>query len=102
MIKELIGALKAGQELKNASTWKNMQATTSAIVAIAGAVFMALGWVGVHIEITTDQVMAIAGGIAGILGVFDTYSTLATSKRVGLPSGSESDGNILAQQHVDP
>ena len=91
MISELIRALKAGEEVKNAETWKNIQATTSAIIAISGAIFMALGWVGVHLEISPEQLSAIAGGIAGILGVFNTYSTIATSKRVGLRTGSISN-----------
>ena len=91
MLGELIGALKAGQELKNVEVWKNTQAATGALVAIGGFAVVILGWVGVKIEITTDQLSAIAGGIATLVGVFNTYTTLASSKRVGLPSGGGGD-----------
>lgn len=91
MISEAIKALQAGEELKNSETWKNLQVTTGAVAAIAGAAFMVLGWVGVDINVTPEQVTAIAGGIAGILGVFNTYTTLATSKRVGVSPKRGSD-----------
>jgi hypothetical protein len=83
MISEAIKALKAGEELKNAETWKNVQATAGAVSAVFGAVIMVLGWVGVHLNVTTEELTYIAGGVAGILGVFNGYTTLATSKRVG-------------------
>lgn len=91
MISEAIKALQAGEELKNSAGWKNLQATTGAIISIAGAAFMVLGWVGLDVQITADQTAAIAGGIAGILGVFNTYTTLATSKRVGVSPRGRSD-----------
>lgn len=84
MIRELINALKAGEELKNSETLKNVQATTAALVTIAGAGFMVLGWVGVDLNVTTEQLTAIAGGVATIIGMFNSYSTIATSKRVGV------------------
>lgn len=94
MISEAVRALQAGEELKNSSSWKNLQATTGAIVAIAGAALMVLKWVGVDINASPEQITAIAGGVAGVLGVFNTYATLATSKKVGVqPRGGSSDGS---------
>lgn len=95
MISELIRALKAGEELKNAETWKNLQATAGACTALAGAAVMVLGWVGIHLQVTAEQYSAIVGGIAGVLGVFNGYATLATSRRVGLPSGGGDSGDSI-------
>lgn len=91
MISEAIKVLQAGEELKNSTSWKNLQATTGAVVAIAGAAIMVLKWVGVEINATPDQITAIAGGVAGVLGVFNTYATLATSKRVGMQPSNGGD-----------
>lgn len=88
MITELIKALQAGQELKNAATWKNTQSITGAITAILGFVSLVLPYVGVKVEISSDQIIAIAGGVAAVVGVFNSYTTIATSAKVGLPPRS--------------
>lgn len=87
MFGNLIRALKAGEELQNVTTWKNIQATTNALLAIAAAAFGALSIFGVQIPINNEQLALIAGGFAGILNL---YWTLATSKRIGLGGVSES------------
>lgn len=87
MISEAINALKAGEELKDASTWKSLQATTAAVSAVIGGVLAVLGLVGFHPQVSPDQLLAIAGGVAGVLGVFHTYTTVATTTRIGLPPG---------------
>ena len=91
MISELIRALKAGEELKNKENWKNAQIITGALTSVAGAALMGLRFVGVEVPITDDQIVAIAGGIAAVLGLFNTYTTAATSKSVGLQTGSNSN-----------
>lgn len=100
MITELIRALQAGEELKNAATWKNTQAITGAITAVLGFVALVLPYIGVKIETTPDQLSAIAGGIAAVVGLFNGYTTIATSKKVGLPAGNGdtngSDGNVVS------
>lgn len=101
MIGELIRALKAGEELKNAATWKNLQATSSSISAVIGGIFCVLGLVGVHLNVTPEQVIAIAGGIAGILGVFNTYTTIATSKKVGIPVSSSLADTSTTESDLD-
>ncbi len=82
-------ALKAGEELKNAESWKNRQATGSAVAAVLGLVVVILPHIGVKISLSADDLTAIAGGIAAVLGVCSTFLTTATSKRVGLPSGDK-------------
>ena len=91
MISEAWQALKAGEELKNAETRKNRQATGSAVAAVLGLVVVILPRVGVKIDLSTNDITAIAGGIAAVLGVCSTFLTTATSKRVGLPSGNKTD-----------
>ena len=91
MISELIRALKAGEELKNKENWKNAQIITGALTSVAGATLMGLRFVGVEIPITDDQIVAIAGGAAAIIGVYNSVTTAATSKSVGLQTGSNSN-----------
>lgn len=90
MLREMIRALHAGEELRNAATWKNTQAITGALTAILGFVALVLPYVGVKIETTPEQLSAIAGGIAAVVGLFNGYTTIAASAKVGLPAG---DGN---------
>lgn len=91
MITEAWKALKAGEELTNAESWKNRQATGSAVAAILGLVVVLLPHIGVKIDLSVEDITAIAGGIAAVLGVCSTFLTTATSKRVGLPSGNKTD-----------
>ena len=90
MISEMIAALRAGEELKNAETWKNAQATTGDVQTIIGAVLAIAGLVGFKLDIAPEQLALIAGGVAGLLGVYNSYLTRATSKRIGLPAGNTS------------
>ena len=83
MISELIRALKAGEELKNAETWKSVQATSNALLAVAAAAIAGLGIFGVSVPVSNEQLALIVGGIAGLL---NWYTTLATSRRIGLPA----------------
>jgi hypothetical protein len=96
MITELIRALRAGEELKNAETWKNAQITTNALVAIATALVAGLSMVGISLPVTNEQLIAIAGGVAAIGGLFNTYTTAATSKRVGLPAKPVDNPEVVA------
>lgn len=89
MISELFSALRAGDQLRNSTSWKNVQLTTGAVSALLGAVVVVLPYVGVHFEITQEQILGLAGGIAAVLGMFNSYTTAATSKTVGLPPSNE-------------
>lgn len=101
MIRELIRALNAGEELRNAATWKNTQATTGAITAILGFVALVLPYIGVKIETTPEQLSAIAGGVAAVVGLFNGYTTIATSAKVGLPP-RDGDSNDSGREMVQP
>ena len=84
-------ALKAGEELGNAESWKNRQATASAVAAVLGLVVVLLPKIGLKIDISGGDIATIAGGIAVVLGMLNSYLTTATSKRVGLPSKHETE-----------
>lgn len=101
MLREMIRALHAGEELRNVATWKNTQAITGALTAILGFVALVLPYVGVKIETTPEQLSAIAGGIAAVVGLFNGYTTVATSAKVGLPSG-DGDSNDPGREMVQP
>ncbi len=80
-------ALKSGEELANAATWKNRQSLVNAVSALvlAGAE-IARGY-GYPVPFADDQLTAVAGVIVVLL--FNAWAALATSKRVGLPSGAD-------------
>lgn len=80
----LITALQAGRELGNVETWKNVQAATSALVAVLSALAIFL-----PPELRPDEVQigALAAGVATAGGLVGVYLTYATSRRVGLPPG---------------
>ena len=93
IITDLIGALQAGKQLENSKEWKNAQATTNAIAAILAAVLAILPMVGFNLPVTHEQLVAIASGAAAMLGLYNTYTTVATSKTVGVPPRSGADGD---------
>jgi mannose/fructose/N-acetylgalactosamine-specific phosphotransferase system component IID len=88
MITELIDALSCGKQLANSTEWKNAQLTTNAVTGVAAGLLALMPMAGIHPTISHEQVLAIAGGIAAILGVFNTYTTVATTKTIGLPTGA--------------
>jgi hypothetical protein len=84
MIRALWTALRAGEELKDATTWKNRQDTASRIMAGLGLLAVILRYAGVvTVDISQEDLIAIAGGIAAVLGIINSVGVLATSKKVG-------------------
>lgn len=83
-------ALKSGEELANAATWKNRQSLVNAVSALvlAGAE-IARGY-GYPVPFADDQLTAVAG--VGVVLLFNLWATFATSKRVGLPAGADPVG----------
>jgi hypothetical protein len=84
-LSDLIRALKAGEELENSTTWKNIQATANSSAVVLAAIVAAFKMVGIELHVTPEELTYIASGVAGVLGVFNTYATIATSKKVGIP-----------------
>lgn len=76
-----IRALKAGEELANAATWKNRQALVTTITALLMAAAEIARACGVAVPFTDGQITAMTGAV--IVLVFNVWATYATSKRVG-------------------
>lgn len=77
-------AMKAGEELANAETWKNRQSIINAIIilAVAGTeIAKAYGYVLPFSEAQVGVVVTVV-----VTGLFNIWATFSTSKRVGLPS----------------
>lgn len=98
----LLKALRAGEELTNATTWKNRQNAASALVALLGAALMLAQTAGIKLDMSPDDLAAIAGGIATTGGLLNAYLTTATSAKIGLPSVAQPDppGNQTGESNI--
>ncbi len=83
-------ALKSGEELTNAATWKNRQSLVNAVSALALAGVEIARAYGYPVPFADDQITAFAG--VGVVLLFNLWATFSTSKRVGLPSGADPVG----------
>ncbi len=79
-------ALKSGEELANAATWKNRQSLVNAVAALALAGAEIARAYGYPVPFADDQITAVAGVVVVLL--FNLWATFATSGRVGLPAGA--------------
>jgi len=74
--------LQAGEKLQKPENWKNFQILAPIMVMAVGGALQAAG-----IEVPNIQIHTIADGLStlGVL-VFNTYFTVATTDKIGLPS----------------
>jgi hypothetical protein len=79
--------LTAGEELANASTWKNRQASANAVLAVLGG---ALAFLPPELAIEQTDLQMVAAGVATLGGVLNAYFTLAADRRVGLSAHRQS------------
>jgi hypothetical protein len=70
-----------GYELSNAAAWKHVQ---NAINVVAGILFFVVQ--NYQLPIDKDMVNLLAGGIVAVVNII---LTIATSKKVGLPTGGD-------------
>jgi len=83
---DFLRVIKAGEEVINPETWKNRQSLVNALVALLiPAVAIARSY-GYAIPLSDDQIVQLVGLLTLLL--FNVWATLATSKRVGVPSKS--------------
>ena len=75
-------ALHAGESLKNPATWKTFNLIFTNFAVILAVIFQFAG-----IDVTDSQQNMIANGLA-TLGVvlFNTYFTVATTEKLGIPA----------------
>lgn len=75
--------LTAGEELANAATWKNRQASANAVLAVLGG---ALAFLPEELAVEQTDLQIVAAGVATVGGLLNAYFTLASDRRVGLPA----------------
>lgn len=80
-------AIKSGEELANASTWKNRQSLVNAVSALALAGVEIARAYGYQVPFADDQITAFSGVLVVLL--FNIWATFATSKRVGMSAGAD-------------
>lgn len=74
-------ALRAGEVLKNPTTWKTFNLIFTNFAVILAVIFQFAG-----IEVTDSQQNMIANGLATLgVVIFNTYFTVATTDKLGLP-----------------
>lgn len=88
MIIDLVRALQAGKELSNAKAWKRTQFWTSNMVILLGAGVSIAAAMGYPIPITPDQITTIVSAAAVLIGVFNSYTTVATTAKLGVQSST--------------
>jgi hypothetical protein len=84
-----IQALRAGWVLRNPEAWKNRTVTVNALTALFGLVLALAKEVAGYDLNLPDDVVAAAGLV--VWGVFNAWSTLATSAKVGVRTHRDDD-----------
>lgn len=106
-ILQLFTALRQGAALRNAGTWANAAAATSALTALAWALIQIAGAFGYALPITQDQLGIVAGAVVSIIGVIAPIVHIAANPAAGLrtqpeptdpgrPAPSDPSGNTSA------
>jgi hypothetical protein len=74
--------LQAGEKLQNPGAWKSFQVLAPIMALLVGGVLQVLG-----IEVNEIQINSISDGLTdlGVI-VFNTYFTVATTDKIGLPA----------------
>jgi hypothetical protein len=73
-------ALRAGELLADPATWKSRQLSVTAILAILYFLVKVL-----PMDIPSNDLTTIADGIALVGGLVNSYLTVATTEKVGVP-----------------
>jgi len=102
MIIDLFRAMQAGEALANAKTWKHAQLWTSNLTILLGAAVSIAGAMGYPIPLTGEQITTLVSAIAVVVGVFNSYTTVATTERMGVQPASDSNnaGAADAARHA--
>jgi len=91
LVTNIFTALKAGYALRDSEVWKNRQAAVNGIAAVLSAAMAIAQGLGYGFAISNDALLAVAGGIWAIVGLFNSWATVATSGKVGLPMVDSAD-----------
>jgi len=91
IIGDLIGAFRAGKELRNAVTWKNAQLRVSLLVTILSAALGVAKLFGYDLNLSVEEITSIAVAVGVVGGLLNGGTTVATTTRIGLPSKSDGE-----------
>lgn len=71
-------ALRAGERLTHAATWKSTQVAANAIAAI---LTIGIRYLNLDIPVSDEEVLSIAGVIVTVVNI---YFTMSTSRKMGI------------------
>lgn len=91
MIGNAITAMRKGRQLANVETWKNRTVAVNALGALLAAVLGIASALGYPIPLDAEQIDALAVVLVTVVGLFNGWSTLVTSTKVGVPDRSPPD-----------
>lgn len=99
---DLFRALRAGEELTHAETWKTAQLWTANLTVLLGAAVSIAGALGYPIPLTGEQITTLVSAGAVLVGLFNAYVTVASTTRLGLPPGAGPDDPGAADRGGHP
>lgn len=88
-IGNLFTALRQGYILKNAESWKNRTVAVNALMALITVALAVAGEFGYALKLDDEIVSAAA---VTVWGLFNAWSTVATTAKIGLPSKPDGGG----------
>lgn len=84
-IKALFSVLKKGEQVANPAAWKNRQVAVSAVTGLLVAVVAGSKAFGYDLGVSDAQIESAVIGGASVIGLgMSIWTTLATSKKVGI------------------
>lgn len=90
-LKAFYNVFRAGESVANPAAWKKGQITTGILAAFLGAVVALAKAFGYELPLTDEQLAQIGGAVLAIVGLFNTGATAASSDKVGIVPGKQSD-----------
>ena len=89
-VPRFVDLFKEGQELANASTWKNRTAVVNILVATFGTFLALAKGFGHPLEVDADTQQNLAAGVVAAVAVVNAIMHVVANKDVGMPSNSGS------------
>lgn len=86
-----IQALRAGWILRNPESWKQRTVAINALTAVLSVLVAVAKGFGYDLPVSDEILAAVATGVWGVVGVFNSWSTVATTDKIGVrPKGGSS------------
>jgi len=102
MIIDLFRALQAGKELSNATTWKTAQLLASNLTILLSAGVGIAAALGHPVPLSGEQITTLVSALAVLVGLFNSYTTVATTTRLGVSPGAGPDDPGTADRGGQP